>query len=390
MENWKTVKLSDVCEIVMGLSPKGESYNQEGNGIPLLNGAADYKKNCFKPKQYTSAPTRIAPKGSIVACIRATIGNLGIVDKEYCIGRGVAAFSVDELKLNRKYLFHYLNNVFHQFKIKAAGSTIKGIKKEHLTDFLIPLPPIEEQLRISEILEMADALRIKNQEQVEHYVELVRSVFLEMFGDPVINPMEWQVKKCEDVLHAIIGGWSVSGEDKQPTKDEYAVFKISSVTTGMFRPTKVKVVPKENIIKQLVFPKKGDLLFSRANTRELVGAVALVDRDYDNIFLPDKLWKLVIDKEVINNYFLKEVFQNPSFRYELTKKATGTSGSMLNISKAKLKEMNIPCPPLAKQHEFAQIVENIETQKSKIEIILQESEDLFGTLVQKAFKGELK
>ena len=130
---------------------------------------------------------------------------------------------------------------------------------------------------------------------------------------------------------------------------------------------------------------KGDLLFSRANTREMVGAVAIVDKDYKLLFLPDKLWKLNLYRELLSTHYLKFLLQHNGFRENLRKVATGTSGSMLNISKAKLNSLEIPLAPIDIQNKFADRIVEIEKQKAQVQESLSKSEDLFNALLQKAF-----
>lgn len=107
---------------------------------------------------------------------------------------------------------------------------------------------------------------------------------------------------------------------------------------------------------------KGDLLFSRANTREYVGATALVDEDYPNLFLPDKLWKLVF-KETVHPVFAKHFLSHPSTRKALSEMSTGTSGSMYNISMDKLRSLKIIVPSRSAQEQFAAFVH--QSDKSK-------------------------
>ena len=141
------VELQEISKVIMGQSPKGESYNEDGIGLPLLNGAADYKGNIFKPKKYTSEPTRVAHKGDILLGIRATIGNFAFSDSEYCIGRGVAAIRVDEKKAHKAYILKCVERELSRIIHRAAGSTIKGIKKEDLTQMKLNLPHLTSKKR---------------------------------------------------------------------------------------------------------------------------------------------------------------------------------------------------------------------------------------------------
>ncbi|HFP2116799.1 TPA: restriction endonuclease subunit S, partial [Escherichia coli] len=115
--------------------------------------------------------------------------------------------------------------------------------------------------------------------------------------------------------------WSATGENIPCKSDEFGVLKISSVTSGIFKPEENKMVDSETILasKKLIFPKKGDLLFSRANTRELVAAICMVHQDYDNLFLPDKLWSIKLDHDLLLPEFFLVLIQNEKIRDLLTK-----------------------------------------------------------------------
>jgi len=157
----------------------------------------------------------------------------------------------------------------------------------------------------------------------------------------------------------------------------------------VFDSMQYKVVAEADVPSVLVHPKEGDLLFSRANTRELVGAVCIVDGQYDDLFLPDKLWRLDLKIEDMSVWYIKYLLAHDGFRENLRKVATGTSGSMLNISKAKLKKLCIPLPSITLQNQFAERIQAIEAQKQQAQATLKKSNDLFNSLLQHAFKGEL-
>lgn len=144
------------------------------------------------------------------------------------------------------------------------------------------------------------------------------------------------------------------------------MLKISSVARGTFDATEYKVAVNPSAVKKIVHPKKGDLLFSRANTQEMVGATAIVDADYEQLILPDKLWRLDCGDRIIVPY-LKAYLSIADTRRELSKMATGTSGSMFNISMQKLKSLPIPVPFLALQQEFADFVARVD--KSRFDLL---------------------
>lgn len=131
-KGWDKYKLSDVAEVIMGQSPKGSSYNALGNGIPLLNGPTEFGNKYPIEKQWTDEPTKISKAGDILFCVRgATAGRMNISDKEYCIGRGLAAIRPKKDKM-QSYIFLYLKMMYSYFQSTSNGSTFINISKEKI------------------------------------------------------------------------------------------------------------------------------------------------------------------------------------------------------------------------------------------------------------------
>lgn len=297
--------------------------------------------------------------------------------------------SIEKKRLDVRFLYYFMSSYMDKLRALSIGGVIKYIKLNYLTDAQIFLPPLAEQIHIAQILDQADHLRQQDQQLLAHYDQLVQAAFVQLFGDPVRNEKGWEVKKSGEVISDIVGGTSYGGEERDLEPDELGVLKVSAVTKGYFKADEFKAVSKSVINKKTITPRKGDLLFSRANTRELVAATCIVDKDYDDLFLPDKLWRIDLDAELCNASYFKYLLSKPKFRNELTKTATGTSGSMLNVSMTKLRGLKLPIPPIDLQNRFAEIVTHIEAQKALVQQQQQQSEALFQSLLQRAFRGEL-
>jgi type I restriction enzyme S subunit len=141
--NWRVTTIDKVSEIIMGQSPKGESYNQQRRGVPLLNGPADYDSTgSLTERIFTTAPTRMCKKDDMVFCVRATIGNLTYAERDFCLGRGVAAVRPIRADLSELIYYSLLNDI-ERFKIQAVGSVIVGITKDDLTGSNIIIPDDE-------------------------------------------------------------------------------------------------------------------------------------------------------------------------------------------------------------------------------------------------------
>ncbi len=183
-----------------------------------------------------------------------------------------------------------------------------------------------------------------------------------MFGDPLSSKKGWAEKSIAEITTDIIAGECLNGEARLKNAGEKAVLKVSAVTYGYFKEDEYKVLNADTKISKNIYPQAGDLLFSRANTREYVGATALIEKDYPDLLLPDKLWKIMPTKEV-RTVFLKAVLSMPSVRQVLSESATGTSGSMYNISMQKLKRLVVIVPPIELQEQFTAFIQ--QTDKSK-------------------------
>ncbi len=130
-ERWIVLELKEIAKCIMGQSPKGESYNQDEIGFPLLNGPADYENGALKGRMFTTEPTRLCQMDDLVLCIRATIGNLVYSEQVFCLGRGVAAVRPKDKKLSELTYFLLMQEI-ERFKVQATGSIIIGITKDDL------------------------------------------------------------------------------------------------------------------------------------------------------------------------------------------------------------------------------------------------------------------
>ncbi|MGV8147118.1 MAG: restriction endonuclease subunit S [Alkaliphilus sp.] len=163
-EGWGIVELNRIGNLMMGLSPKSESYNIELLGIPLLNGAADFNNSLIKAKKHTTRPTRVCKKNDLVFCIRATIGNITFADQQYCLGRGVAAITPKK-NIYVGLLYFSLLMSMEKLKGNATGSVILGISKSDINNMKVILPDDKVLAMFSEISSNVLGLRHTNVQQ---------------------------------------------------------------------------------------------------------------------------------------------------------------------------------------------------------------------------------
>ncbi|HDN0667896.1 TPA: restriction endonuclease subunit S [Escherichia coli] len=389
------LKIEDFCSTGSGGTPsrsKPEYY--EGGDIPWIKSGDLKDSKIYEANEYITAAglenssAKIVEKDSIlIAMYGATVGRLAILGINAATNQAICNIRPDTTIADMKYLYYFLKSKFSYFVENAVGGAQPNISQGLIKSLEVPLPSLDEQKRIADILDKAAGVCQKREQAIKLADDFLRATFLEIFGDPVKNPKGWKKNKIKKGVLDITSGWSATGENIPCKSDEFGVLKISSVTSGIFKPEENKMVDSETILasKKLIFPKKGDLLFSRANTRELVAAICMVHQDYDNLFLPDKLWSIKLDHELLLPEFFLVLIQNEKIRDLLTKQATGTSGSMLNISKNKFEETEIIFPEINVQKYFCNTFRKTINLKEKLIKSNELANELFNSLSQKVF-----
>lgn len=234
----------------------------------------------------------------------------------------------------------------------TSHSTIQHLTGVKLRSISIPLPPLDEQRRIVDLLDRAAGIRRRREQALAKARSIIPALFLDMFGDPASNPKGWRTAAFGDLIDRLEGGKNIQAGDGEASS--LRILKISAVTSGRFRPSESKAAPAGYVPPQSHFVRAGDLLITRANTADLFGAVAEVNGAYDNLLLPDKIWRFVWRQpSPIVQAFMGTLLAMPAVRMELKRLATGTSDSMRNISQAKLLRLKLPVPSLDIQQCFA-------------------------------------
>ena len=194
-------------------------------------------------------------------------------------------------------------------------------------------------------------------------------------------PNNWVQTTLDSVLTAIEAGKSIKAFPRPAEDGEFGVVKLSAITWGQFQAHENKALPDGVYLSGIPTVGAGDLLISRANTTELVGAVAIPERDHENLILSDKTLRLVVDPAVAHRRYLFYALRSPAARHHIESRATGTSGSMRNISQASIRATPIPLPPLPEQRRIAAILDAADALRRK----RREALGLLDELLRSAF-----
>lgn len=301
---------------------------------------------------------------------------------------------VDPASTDRKYLERYLRSpralAYYSSKLRGTTARRRSLPRDSFLGLAVPLPDYSEQKTIAHVLDVVDAQCSKRREAIKLLDELARSIFLQMFGDPLINENGLSRVPLRRIVDRIESGHSPQCLARPAEADEWGVLKLGAVTSCKYLADQNKALPSSTDADPRDEVKAGDLLFSRKNTRDLVGACVLVDHTPPYLLMPDLIFRLVVRPDALaTKEYLHRLLIYPSKRQKIQALASGSAGSMPNISKARLLEMPIELPPLPLQLEFARRVQAVERLKSMHRAHLGELCSLFASLRHRAFLGEL-
>lgn len=373
-------RLEEICAINMGQSPDSSTYNEDGNGLPFFQGNADFGEIYPAVRMWCSEPTKIAREKDILISVRAPIGALNIANCECCIGRGLAALTVNENICAQEYLWHVLLGKVDELNSKGTGSTFKAINKKTLSETEIPLPSIDEQRKIAAVLDKVSGLIAKRRQQLDKLDEIVKAKFVEMFGDPLDEGCRYQ--KVPLGVVADVGSskrifekeYVSSGVPFYRTKEIVELSKGHKITTELF-------ITKERfaeICDEYGAPQKGDLLISAVGT---IGVIWIVDGKNDFYFKDGNLLRVSVSNN-FNPVYLKMLLETLIAAHK-QKMSVGTAYAALTISM--LKEMMVYLVPIDEQNQFAAFVKQTEKIKATISRSLEKLETLKKALMQEYF-----
>ncbi|MFV2108810.1 hypothetical protein [Micromonospora sp. LOL_015] len=327
----------------------------------------------------------------LVSTVRPNLNGVARVTEEFSGATASTGFSVlrPTGKLDSGYLYHWVRSqsFVGEMVRKSTGANYPAVTDRTVRAAMIPLVDIDRQRWIADVLDRVDTLRARRRRVIAGVDALVDSVFMQAFGDLCANDRGWSTCRVGDFVAGFEAGKNVVGDDNS---SDLRVLKVSSVTSGIFDPAEVKPVPAGYSPPVSHFVRSGDLLFSRANTEELVGAVALVHGCPPNLLLPDKIWRFEWRTEAdALPWFAYRLFWQPSFRRVIRGRSTGTSGSMKNISQDKVLSVVVGYPPLNERLKFSRQAEHLHRIGSVQRRALGELDALFASLQHRAFRGEL-
>lgn len=250
----------------------------------------------------------------------------------------------------------------------------------------VAVPPLPEQRRIVDLLSRVEGIVRLRREAEKKAAEIIPALFMEMFGDPAANPKGWPIENLGELLSSIDSGHSPVCHARKRIDQEWCVLKLSALTGGEYHENEHKVLPEEIEPDQTVEVMCGDLLISRKNTAELVGTAAYVWATQGKVLLPDLIFRLnIADSNRLNPVYLWGLLTLPAKRMQIKALASGSAGSMPNISKSRLKTLDIEVPPMDRQVAYAQALEQIMSIQTQQATATAKAQATFDALLARCF-----
>lgn len=375
--NWSMVKLAEVCDIQMGSAPKGSSYTELSEGIPLVAGASDYGALYPLPKKATTEPTQVCQTGDLIICVRATIGDLNWADKPYCLGRGVAGLR-SKAQLDCNYLFYFIRANEHVLYENSTGSTFPQINKKTLENLLVPLPPVAIQKSIAEKLGKAEML-VKSSLKMESELNaLSQAVFLDMFGH---NQKMVKLGRYLEFITSGSRGWaqyySMNGSRFLRSLD------VRMNEIGCKEPVYVNAPNNKEAERARVRP--GDVLLTITGSQ--IGRVCWVPDEFGEAYVSQHVAILRLSHELLPEFFSYFMSMESLGQKQISAAQYGQTKPGLNLEQ--IKSFAIPRVSLDQQKKFVDIMVKINALKGNNRVSLQSYKDEFNALMQRAFSGKL-
>lgn len=368
-EGWTYKKLGEIATFINGYPFKPSDWKDRGRKIIRIqnlnnpNAVYNYYDGDIDDRYIVS-------NGDVLISWSGSLGIFEWSDKEAILNQHIFKVVFNKGEINKRLFEYVVASRINEMKTKVHGITMQHITKKDFDKISIPVPPLSEQQRIVNELDLLSGIIEKKKEQLKEYDQLAQSIFYDMFGDPIDNPKGWEVKKLGEVCNSELGKTLNQSKDTGTLRPYLCAINIqwNKIIKDNLKQTRFEDVELERYSV-----KKGDLLICEGGD---IGRAAIWNED-EEIQYQNALHRLRFSKEMIPIFCLydlkylkdKGVLDN---RY-------GKGVTIKHLVKSALLSIPFILPPLSLQQSFASKIEAIERQKELIRQSIAETETLFNS-----------
>ena len=351
--------LKDIATITMGQSPNSSSYNEEKNGMPFYQGNADFGELYPTARVWCSNPKKIAKENDILISVRAPIGALNYATEECCIGRGLAAITIEN-DAERNYVFHFLKAQNKELNNKGTGSTFKAISKSVLEEVQVPVISKEQQEISMKLMDIIEQIIHQRKQELQRLDELIQARFVEMFGDPKNNPNHYPVCRLSEYIDFLTSG--SRGWAQYCTNDGKEWFitirnvKDCRISVDNMQP----IDAPSNAEAKRTKVKEGDLLISITADLGRTGVVTKEIAEH-GAYINQHLTCIRLNIDVLNPLYVAYFMDSPAGKEQFELKNQSAVKAGLNFSS--INSLRLVVPPKDRQNAFADFVTQVDKSK---------------------------
>jgi type I restriction enzyme S subunit len=369
------------------LSSRSEYY---GGEIPWLitedlnDGLVAKSKRTITKLGLDNSSAVLLEPGTLLIAMYGSIGKLGITAIECATNQAIAFCKCNSKLVDTKYVFYYLLYSRENLENLGKGVTQKNISQTVIKSYPIPLPSLQEQRNIAAILDKANRLRRLRRYALELGDSYLQSVFLEMFGDPVDNPMGWQ-KLSLSKLGKIQGGIQLSRR-REELRRKVPYLRVANVYRNRLELSEIKLIGVTESEYERTRLEKGDILIVEGHgNKSEIGRSAIWDGSIDNCTHQNHLIR-VRPKNGLTSTYLSYYINSAAGR-NYFKGVSHTTSGLNTINITNVKRCPVLLPPMPLQEKFSRVVKRYERLRSQQREALRQADHLFQSLLAKAFEG---
>jgi type I restriction enzyme S subunit len=392
MTSWRTAKLGSIARVRRGASPRPKGDPKYfGGEIPWLK-IGDVSPGDRYVQSTEEGVTEAGRErsvyiepGTLLLSNSASVGRPVVTKIGVCIHDGWLAIDELDPAVTRDYLYWFFTASRKQLQTLAPSGTQKNLNTTLVKALTVPLPPLPEQQLIVKILDRADTLRKRRDEAVRRSDQILPALFINMFGDPTLNPMKWPVCNLAELATELRYGTSAKCVE---TPDGLPVLRIPNVVRGEIDLSDLKYCELSDDEVELARLEQGDLLIVRTNgNRNYVGRCAVFTEERPCLFA-SYLIRVRLDRDTVDPWYVAEFLRSMAGRYAMSPAIRTTAGQS-NINTQGLRQVSLPVPPLARQEVFRDRGVDLRGLLKRQREASERVEAVFSSLLTRAFSGEL-
>jgi len=387
MTDWSIKTLGDVCEVIAGQSPEGKFYNKEGRGVPFYQGKKDFAERFLgSPTTWTTEITKLARPGDILMSVRAPVGPVNLCPIEACIGRGLAAIRPSS-KTGTDFIYYFLESI--QSEIAGTeGAVFASINKAQIANLRCPVPPLEEQKRIVELLDAATARVTELTMCYEKARTHANNLYTSALRDALESNPDWPMGTLGSIFRVcsskrvLKSEWRQTGVPFYRGREITLLSKYGIVDNELF----ISEDHFSELVQKYGVPKLGDIMITAIGT---IGNSYVV-KESDQFYFKDAsvIW---LDKHAdIMSGYVQYWIGSSKFRDQLN---TGNGATVDTLTIDSLSKMQISMPPLEEQKQIIARLDSMKAKTSEMvaayDAKLTAAKNLRQSILEAAFAGDL-